>query len=177
MNLAFLKNAKPMYTANYNNAYSDELITATELNRQPGRVLDKALDHPVTITRNDRSFALLPREEVTFLVKAARQSRTVFEVLNVAFRLLLGQKIGSEHPYGWLRVFDSDELQDFITEVSETYRLADSSNRAWDELDDIIHEWQESAIALLSSEIAAAFRDELDEVPLTQPMTVSTAKP
>lgn len=166
-----------MSIATWNNAYSDELITATELNRQPGRVLDKALDHPVTITRNDQSFALLRREEVTYLVKAARQSRIVCEVLNVAFRLLLGQKIGSEHPYGWLRVYDADELQEFITEVSETYRLADSSNRAWEQLDDIIHEWHESAIALVSAEIAAAFRDEFDEVPLTQPFAESAAKP
>ena len=177
IDLAFPKNAEPMSLATWNNAYSDELITATELNRQPGRVLDKALEHPVTITRNDQSFALLRREEVTFLVKAARQSRTVFEVLNVAFRLLLGQKIGSEHPYGWLRVFDSDELQDLIAEVSEAYRLADSSNLIWDQLDDIIHEWHESAIALVSSEIAAAFSDRFDEVPLTQPDAVSSAEP
>ncbi len=27
--------------------YSDELITVTELNRQSGRILDKALEHPV----------------------------------------------------------------------------------------------------------------------------------
>lgn len=34
------------------------IITATELNRQPGTVLDKASTHPVTITRGDRAFAL-----------------------------------------------------------------------------------------------------------------------
>lgn len=32
-----------MPIGNFGNIYSDELITATELNRQPGRVLDKAL--------------------------------------------------------------------------------------------------------------------------------------
>lgn len=39
--------------------YGDELITATELNRQPGRVLDTAWERPVTITRNKQHFALL----------------------------------------------------------------------------------------------------------------------
>jgi hypothetical protein len=37
--------------------YGDELITATELNQQPNRVLDLAMEHPVTITRNDQYFA------------------------------------------------------------------------------------------------------------------------
>jgi len=70
-----------MVLGNFGNIYSDELITATELNRQSGRVLDKALEPPVTITRNDQSFALLRREEVTFLVKAATQSKAVFGVI------------------------------------------------------------------------------------------------
>jgi hypothetical protein len=103
-----------MSIAIFSNAFSDELITATELNRQPGKVLDKAYEHPITITRNDQSFALLRREDVAYLVKGVTQSKAVFEVLSVAFRLLLGQKIGYEHPYGWLSVFDADELQDFL---------------------------------------------------------------
>jgi hypothetical protein len=46
-----------MSIGNFGNIYSDELITATELNRQPGRVLDKALEHPITITRNGSNFS------------------------------------------------------------------------------------------------------------------------
>jgi len=51
-------------------------------------VRNPGLEHPVTITRNDQSFALLRREEVTSLVKAATQSKAVFETLTVAFSLL-----------------------------------------------------------------------------------------
>ncbi len=162
-----------MALGNLGNIYSDELITATELNRQPGRVLDKALDRPVTITRNDQSFALLRREEVTFLVKVATQSKAVFEALTVAFSLLLGKEIGFEHPYGWLSIFDSDDLQDFIKELSEAFRLVDSSSTGWDLIEAIIHEWHESAIAITSPELAAAFSSETDEVPLTNPFKKS----
>ncbi|MBR8838891.1 MAG: hypothetical protein DSM106950_34040 [Stigonema ocellatum SAG 48.90 = DSM 106950] len=158
-----------MALGNFGNIYSDELITATELNRQPGRVLDKALERPVTITRNDQSFALLRREEVTSLVKTATQSKTVFEALTVAFSLLLGEKIGYEHPYGWLSVFESDDLQEFIKELSQAFRLIDSSTTAWEMIDALIHEWHESAIAIASPELAAAFSAETDEVPLTKP--------
>ncbi|MBD2594258.1 hypothetical protein H6G74_07940 [Nostoc spongiaeforme FACHB-130] len=158
-----------MVLGNFGNIYSDELITATELNRQPGRVLDKALERPVTITRNDQAFALLRREEVTSLVKAATQSQAVFETLTVAFSLLLGKEIGFEHPYGWLSVFDADDLQEFIKELSEAFRLIDSSTTAWEMIAALIHEWYESAIAISSSELATAFNAETDEVPLTQP--------
>lgn len=173
MKSAFPENAYFMSIGNFGNIYSDELITATELNRQPGRVLDKALEHPITITRNDQSFALLRREEVSFLVKAATQSKAVFEVLTVAFSLLLGKEIGFEHPYGWLSVFESDELQDLIDELSEAFRLIDFSSHAWDMIDAIIHEWHESAIAIVSPELAVAFSAETDEMPLTQPSAES----
>ncbi|MCC5603344.1 hypothetical protein [Nostoc favosum] len=163
-----------MSIGTFGNIYSDELITATELNRQPGRVLDKALERPVTITRNDQSFALLRREEVTFLVKAATQSKAVFEALTVAFSLLLGKEIAFEHPYGWLNVFEEDDLQDFIKELSKAFRLIDSSTTAWEIIDAIIHEWHESAVAIASPELADAFSAETDEVPLKPPYTQST---
>ncbi|MFN5977723.1 MAG: hypothetical protein ACK45W_00065, partial [Pseudanabaena sp.] len=123
-----------------NSIYSDELVTATELNRQPGRILDKALEHPITITRNDQSFALLRREDVALFVKTAQHSREIVELLNTAFRLLLNQKIGAEHPYGWLGVFDADELNEFINEVISAYRsvaLQETKNfdKAWNELE------------------------------------------
>lgn len=148
--------------------YSDELITATELNRQPGRVLDKALEHPVTITRNDQSFALLRRENVAAFVKTAQRSKEIVELLSTAFRLLLKQKIGTEHPYSWLLVFDADELNEFIDEVTQAYRLVDLSEKAWDELDAIIHEWHESGLAISNPELAAAFnQNSAEEIALS----------
>ena len=140
-----------------NSIYSDELVTATELNRQPGRILDKALEHPITITRNDQSFALLRREDVALFVKTAQHSREIVELLNTAFRLLLKQTIGNEHPYGWLAVFDTDELNEFINELMSAYRVSDRQEQAWNELEAIIHEWYESALAISNPELEAAF--------------------
>jgi hypothetical protein len=51
-------------------------------------------------------------------------------------------------------------LQEFIKEVSEAFRLTDTSNEAWDLIDAIIYEWHESAIAISSPELAAAFNDK-----------------
>lgn len=150
------------------NVFSDDLISATELNRQPGRVLDRALEHPVTITRNDHAFALLRREEMANLAKAATLTKTVVEIVNVAYQLSIGKQLGSEHPYGWLRVFDAEELSELVVEVVNVFRLC-SDTGEWETMDTVLHEWHESAIATSSPELAVAFNDDIDEVPLTQP--------
>ena len=150
--------------------YGDELITATELNRSSGRILDLAMTQPVTITRNDQHFALLRRDEMALLVKAAAFSVRVFEVTAAAYRLRLGEETGLERPYGWLKVFDKDELSELIAEIEKDYRLVESEPAAWDRIEATIYEWHQSAIALSSPELAAAFSDEIDEVLLTQPL-------
>ena len=137
--------------------FSDELITATELNRQPGRILDKALEHPITITRNDQSFALLRRENMALFVNAAQQSRATLELINAAFRLLLNPKTEIEYSYNWLRVFDTEELNELIDEVMATYHSVDLLKKDWQDLDILIHEWYESALAISNPELETAF--------------------
>ena len=158
------------------NVYGDEIVTATELNRQPDRILDIALEHPVTITRNDRYFALLPREQMAFWVKATTVSKTVFELINIAYRLRLGEQIDHNHPYKWLTAYDSDELSELIAEVEIEFRQIGLETGAIDRLDAVIHEWHESALANSSPELAVAFSDEVDEVLLTQPPAFNTTE-
>ena len=42
-------------------------------------------------------------------------------VLWWAAHLLLGKNINSAHQYRWLKVFDQDELKDFIQEINEAF--------------------------------------------------------
>lgn len=149
--------------------FSDTLVSATDLNRQSGKILDQALEHPVTITRNDQAFALLRREEVATLTQNFEELKTVIEILNVAYRLRSGVHIGSEHPFGWLRVFDEEELGELIEEIFRSFRYGVDSGR-WEPLKATIHEWYESAIAINSPDLVEAFNNEYDEVPLTQPL-------
>ncbi|HEY9702070.1 MAG TPA: hypothetical protein V6C58_06475 [Allocoleopsis sp.] len=160
-----------MLLSTFSNTYSDELITATELDDQTWRVLDKAYEHPVTITRQDQYFALLRREDVAYLINGIKQSKTVCELLSVAYCLLIGKNINYEHQYRWLKVFDQDELKDFIQEINEVFLLNDTSDNTWELLEAIIYEWKESAIAISSPDLAFAFNDETDEIPLTPHLT------
>jgi hypothetical protein len=151
------------------NVYGDELITATELNRQSGRVLDRARERPVTIARNDEYFALLPRQQMASWVKAATLAGVVLETIDAAYRLRLGEEMREDHPYVWLKVFDPQELSELIAEVEMAFRLVGAEVGAIERVEAVLHEWHESALAICSAELAAAFRDEVDEVLLTVP--------
>ncbi len=157
------------------NIYSDELISATELNRQPGRILDLAALHPVTITRNDHAFALLRREEMALYIKAATMTKIVVEVINVAYQLSQGKEIGSNHDYGWMKAFDTEELNELVAEIINACSVGSDSDD-WDLVDVVIHEWRESAMAINSPELEKAFSDVEDEVPLTSPTTASVIR-
>ena len=99
-----------------------------------------------------------------------------FEVIAAAYRFRLGEEIGSENLYGWLKVFDKDELSELIAEIEKDYRLVGAEPAAWDRIEATIYEWHESAIALSSRELAVAFSDEIDEVLLTQPTAENTTE-
>jgi len=139
--------------------FSDAIVTAKELNRQPGRILDLALEGPVTITRNSETFALMPRENVTSLIQAAKAASLAFEVTTIAHRVIAGEKLPQDHPYAWLEDFDKEDLDDFIHDVTCTFEQFSGLPNAWVELDGIIHEWHESALVYGSSVLDKFVRD------------------
>ena len=53
----------------------------------------------------------------------------------------------------WLQAFDKEELLEFIAEILDACRGSSSDCEA-ERLKAIIHEWRESAIAILSDDIA-----------------------
>jgi hypothetical protein len=130
--------------------FSDAIVTAKELNRQPGRILDLALEGPVTITRNNEAFALMPRENITLLIQAAKAAGLAFEVTSVAFRVIEGETLSKEHLYAWMMEFDRDELKDFMESVTSTFHQFAGLPSAWDEVDAVIFEWHESALVAAS---------------------------
>jgi hypothetical protein len=160
-----------MYFSFFTNVYSDELIPENTFNNEPGNVLDLAWKNPVTITRtNQQYFALLRRDDLTQMVKVITLSKKVLEILDIAYKLRLGEDVNSQHPFVWLKVFDSDELGEFITEILNAFQDLSSGINDWDLLDAVIHEWQESAIAIQNQEVVSAFLSEdFDEVLLTKP--------
>jgi hypothetical protein len=142
--------------------FEDELFSATDLNRRAGYVLDRALQHPVTITRNEQAFALLPREHMSKLIETARHTQTLFDLVNVAVRLIQSHDISLEHSNRWLKAFDTEEINELLVELFDAYSQAQHSED-WTILTTTIHEWKESAMAISSQELAEAFDEETEE--------------
>lgn len=155
--------------------FSDKVVKATELNRASGRVLDQALESPLTIVRNEQQFALLSRELMSLLSMEVYHSRGLLDLMIAVIHLLLGNPMGTEHPYGWLRAFDRGELGALYLEVMEVYRRVSVDLEDWQELEAVIHEWQESAIANLSEDLSAAWSGPVEEVALTSPDQVDVS--
>ena len=137
--------------------YGDCLFSSSELNRRSGYVLDTALTKPVTITRNNDSFALLKRELMANMAKGLELMNNVSQLMNVAYRLEGGQEVESNNEFKWVEEFDSEERAELVNEVYSALELAKSTDD-WDEVAAVIHEWRESANAIASEELSEAFR-------------------
>jgi len=156
--------------------FKDEIFTATDLNRRAGHVLDQATNRPVTITRNDETFALLNRKDASRMVEAASNARLMVDLVTaISTYSLAGEKIPIGHTFEWLNAFDTDELRSLLTEVHLTYRRAADAEISWDDFEAVLHEWHESAIAIRSDAHAAAFSAQSEEVELTQPITTAAS--
>ena len=138
--------------------YSDCLFSSSDLNRRAGYVLDTALTTPVTITSNNDSFALVKRDVMTIMAKGIEQMNNITQLVNVAYRLSDGQDIETNHQFKWIEEFDNEERSELVNEVYQALELAKLTDD-WDEVAAVIHEWRESAVAIASDELTAAFSE------------------
>jgi hypothetical protein len=155
--------------------FGDEIFTATDLNRRAGYVLDEARNRPVTITRNDEAFALLERSVASRMVAAAANAKLMVDLVTaISTYGLANAQIPIGHTFEWLNAFDIDELRTLQAEVHESFRRAADAEVSWDSFEAVLHEWHESAIAIRSDALKAAFSARSQETPLTQvSLTVS----
>lgn len=151
--------------------FSDELITATDLNRHTGRILDLALERPVTITRNEDHFALVKREDAARFIAGARNVVELVEALQTVYAILTKGPVDPASPYSWLTGFKPSELREFTEEILAVFRLANKGERPWSEFRAVLHEWEESAAVLASDAVREAFESAADEVPITMPVS------
>jgi hypothetical protein len=155
--------------------FGDEIFTATDLNRRAGHVLDEATNRPVTITRNDEAFALLKRSEASRMVEAASNAKLMVALVTAISTLSLANApVSIGHTLEWLKAFDIDELKTLQTEVHTAFCRAADGEISWDDFEAVLHEWHESAIAIRSDALAAAFSARSEEVPLTRPAVTAS---
>ena len=148
--------------------YADMVFTSTDLNRRGGEVLNHALKHPVTISRNAEQFALMPRELAARLYGCLEALRTVTELLEEVQAAIGGQ--APKQQFAWLSMFEKDDLQRLSSEVLQQSRHILERTESWQQLEGLIHAWRESALIAESGTLDdAMFGHELNEEPLPNP--------
>jgi prevent-host-death family protein len=152
--------------------FGDQVFTSTDLNRRCGEVLNRAREHPITISRNNEQFALLRREDVARLFRALSRISLAVELMSEARTVMAGNPPSKS--FSWLGVYEKDDLEKLCTEILEaaskaTAGLVDDPG----EVEAIVHEWRESALLVRSGTLdAAMFTEEADETPLPDPTSL-----
>jgi hypothetical protein len=148
--------------------FSDEVFTATELNRRGGTILDRARLRPVTISRNNEQFALLRRDQAANLVGTVNRIVRAVLLLSQARTAIAGGQVSE--PFRWLEIYEKDDLEKLVTEVLSATLNAASGDSDWDEVEALIHEWRESANVAKSGLLdAAMYHEPSGEAPLEHP--------
>jgi hypothetical protein len=155
--------------AGFSGLYADEVFTSKDLHRRAGEVLNHARTAPVTISRNNEQFALLKRELVGELVQAFRYYSTSIELMMAAGLVSDGKPV--PETFLWLKAFDKSELLEMCKEMlTVVSRVKENSD--WKRVDDVIHEWHESALAVQSGTLKEAISAAADQSPLPDPFSV-----
>jgi hypothetical protein len=150
--------------------FQDEVIRATELNRTSGEVLSKAARAPITIVRNEETFALMRRDVAAQWVREASSAAHMAEIVFVA----LSNSPNPAPKHRWINAFDLEQKREMAGELMEAYRKAVREG-SWEEFDAILHEWSESGWAALSPELAEALNAETDLVEINLPTETFSA--
>ena len=103
-----------------------------------------------------------------------RDSQTVIEIFQAIF-LIHSKSLEPDHPYEWLRVFDEADHSQFIHElVNALYKQDNIDDSDGLTVEAIIHEWHESALAVMSDlhEQAYQSRHSDPNVLLTNPADI-----
>jgi hypothetical protein len=156
--------------------FDDVIVSATALNRRSGEILDQALEKCVTIMRNDQAFALLRREHAAEMTTQLRRAQQVLDLFHAIDRVRSDAALDPADEFEWITAFPSDDLRNMADEVYATYARARRGEVAPEEVDAVIHEWQESAWAVRSPDVRAAFEPAADEVSLTEPILAPTTR-
>ncbi|MCC6368179.1 MAG: hypothetical protein IT165_32035 [Bryobacterales bacterium] len=146
----------------YGLLFADEVYSATDLARKTKEVLSQARKAPVTISRNDEQFAILPRKEAARLFQTVAGLTEVVDLIASVIAIINGTKQTGAR--AWMNFLEVGDLRALAEEVLTCVR-----EEHWEKVEDVIHEWKESALVMKSGILRDAMAQPSDPAPLTVP--------
>lgn len=149
----------------------DQVFNSTTLAKQASMVLDQADKGVVTITRNNEAYAILNREQASWLVPANKYLSEACYVLAAASQRISSNAVDQENPCPWVASIDTKHLKEMLTEITSILAKVASDDSQWEELDAVIYEWHRSAIAAADADLRTAFQAPIEAIPLSTAST------
>lgn len=151
--------------------FSDEVVLATDLKKKQRYWFDRAREKGgVTIVQGKvADLVLAPRETVAEAIEAASYARTAAQFLR---ELITLQRAPAESViFPWLRDLDDEEQGEFLREFVDIFARC-STTGEWQQLDELLEDWQATAEAHRNAELMEAWRTRgqpEDYVPMEAP--------
>jgi len=150
--------------------FSDEIVQATELKRNQRHWFDRARQvGGLTIVQGKQAdLVLAPRAVVAAHTRAAYYAR----LMGQFFLETVGQERASGSAvFPWLADLDQDDQLVFRRAIARAFADCSATNR-WEELDELLEDWQATAQANRNPDLMAAWRSRgrpEDYAPLEPP--------
>ncbi|OGO41783.1 MAG: hypothetical protein A2Z04_06260 [Chloroflexi bacterium RBG_16_57_9] len=150
---------------------SDEVVLATDLKKRQRYWFDQARKKgSVTIVQGKTADLVLARRQgVAKATEAAAHAKTAAQFLREV--ITLKRKPSESAVFPWLRDLDDDEQQEFLSEFVDSFAHC-STTGDWAPLEEILEDWQATAIAHRNVELVDAWntRGRTEEyVPMAAP--------
>jgi hypothetical protein len=141
-----------------NTVFSDEIVLATDLKKRQRHWFDRARETGgVTIVQGGvADLVLVRRQQVAETVEAVAHARTAAQFLREI--ITLERSPAESVVFPWLGDLDNEDQQEFLHEFVDAFAQC-SSTGEWTMLDELLDDWQATAIACRNPELVEAWQD------------------
>jgi len=136
-----------------NTAFSDFIVSATDLRKNQKRWFEAASRRPITINYGQQRLALINREEIHNLYVEKHYAELI---LRVCEEFAKEQK---SNTFPWVEYLDDEDRKEFHRELL-TCAIKSIITSDWTQLEYLIEDWKATAETEHSPEIVKALQDE-----------------
>ena len=135
--------------------FSDSIVSATDLRNNQKQWLEKAYVEPITVSYGKKQLAIMNREKVGKLYTSIFYSELVLKACQEF------KENNKSNTFPWVEYLSDNDKMRFHTELlSTTIKAMVTSN--WNNLENLIADWEATAMVEKIPEVAEALREEED---------------
>lgn len=143
----------------------EEIIRATELQRNYRSVLDRAAKHPVSVSRDSGDDVTLVSRDRWQDAHAAFEIQTLVAAIGLTLvRRLEGGQVTYPVELSWLRDFDNEELIEFGDEFFTTLDNVRRRRLPPNAVEELIRQWEASSAAATDRVLQTRFSQARKEM-------------